>query len=692
MPKYRDLEYRRLDRETREVRLLELLPMTGPRHARIPECRLIQTSLLGRPQYTALSYAWGDTKKNHVVIVDGIYCIRIPQNLFDALIALRPTEGTITMWIDFLCINQRNDAEKSWQVALMRDIYSQAAKVLAWLGPTDQVSEGTMRYLDAFGEKAEVCGFQYNPHVANGVWRGLSKLDTLDAKLEQNLLEIILAQCGPTWPETVFEKQARILLGISHASTLTDLFYAISGWHSRESLLPVHDMKRLFERAWWTRVWVLQEIALSEEADFICGSVTISRDRFCAAINAYAAFWAVLMKKHQDNDGQSFQSYHYQIITDLFHFRPAIMTNAWRLYKVGRFPLVALLRLTCVGSINLQRHGPHHLESSDPRDRIFALLGLASDQEHLEIYPDYTLTCQEVYVQAVAALLRQGHLSLLSHIQYPKTQNHLPSWVPDWSRPVSDPLQIVEDDHISLTPKFFASGSTKQGLNIMVIRQGLASWSLTLDGYVYDRVCQTGRFPRRVSTNEVPLHETWTWAQEWLHEILRLSYRTTGKFSSFGARLRAVARTSVGGAAYVRAGELSRVGDTRFVQAAFLISRRIDNIKHTRAKTEFRRFLARAELKKKFKHLKLLSLRLQSDINGRSLERLPFVTDKGHLGLGRDNTHEGDYVAIFQGAEVPYILRLQETGAYEFVCEAYVDNIMDGEVLDVLDPVKITLE
>lgn len=113
MPKYRDLEYRRLDREMWGVRLLELFPMTGPTLARIPECRMIQ-SLLGRPQYTVLSYAWEDPKTNHVIIVDEIYCIRIPQNLFDALIALWPIEGTITMWIDFLCINQGNNAEKSW--------------------------------------------------------------------------------------------------------------------------------------------------------------------------------------------------------------------------------------------------------------------------------------------------------------------------------------------------------------------------------------------------------------------------------------------------------------------------------------------------------------------------------------------------------------------------------------------------
>ena len=286
---------------------------------------------------------------------------------------------------------------------------------------------------------------------------------------------------------------------------------------------------------------------------------------------------------------------------------------------------------------------------------------------------------------------QQGQVALLSHIQYPKVLNHLPSWVPDYSRPVSDPLQIPQDDHMSLDPKFFASRNTTQGPDIVVRRQGLTTWSLTLDGYIYDRVCRTGRFPNRVSNNEVPLHETFTWPRDWLHEILRLSYRTSAEFSTFGARLHAVTRTSVGGAAHVNEVNLARVGDAFFNQAAFLIGRRISNIEHTRAKAEFRRFLAGSDMKGKFKDMNPISLPLVRNIIGRSLERLPFVTHKGHLGLGRDNICEGDFIAIFHGAEVPHILREQKPGVYELVCEAYVDGIMDGEALQGLDSTRITL-
>jgi hypothetical protein len=210
---------------------------------------------------------------------------------------------------------------------------------------------------------------------------------------------------------------------------LDRLFYSISGWHQQDNLLPVAGMQRLFTRPWWGRIWVLQEITLPENAEFVCGTRRIGRRRCSAAINAYAALWVILMQKHL-NDASPLTQYHLEISTRLFHHRPNVMLSSWRIYRYSRFPLAALLCATCVGSFNLRRHGPHHFESTDPRDKIFALLSLASDREDLkrrDIFPDYTKTCTEVYTSAMAALLQQGHMSLLSCCQTPKLQPNLPS-------------------------------------------------------------------------------------------------------------------------------------------------------------------------------------------------------------------------------------------------------------------------
>jgi hypothetical protein len=93
------------------------------------------------------------------------------------------------------------------------------------------------------------------------------------------------------------------------------------------------------------------------------------------------------------------------------------MLSSWQVYRFERFQLAALLRLTCVGSHNVQRHGPHHLESTDPLDKIYAFLGIAADRGELKlmgVFPDYTKSKKEIYTATMAALLEQGHLSLLS--------------------------------------------------------------------------------------------------------------------------------------------------------------------------------------------------------------------------------------------------------------------------------------
>lgn len=48
-------------------------------------------------------------------------------------------------WVDALCIDQQNDAERGHQVNFMGDIYRRADCVLAWLGPSTEASDRIMR-------------------------------------------------------------------------------------------------------------------------------------------------------------------------------------------------------------------------------------------------------------------------------------------------------------------------------------------------------------------------------------------------------------------------------------------------------------------------------------------------------------------------------------------------------------------
>lgn len=83
--------------------------------------------------YEALSYAWGDsTVSEHIMINDRPWAVT--QNLATALRHLRYETKKRLLWVDAICINQRDDDEKNRVVGMMSYIYETAEQVLAFLG------------------------------------------------------------------------------------------------------------------------------------------------------------------------------------------------------------------------------------------------------------------------------------------------------------------------------------------------------------------------------------------------------------------------------------------------------------------------------------------------------------------------------------------------------------------------------
>ena len=125
-----------------EIRLIRLKPshetsdsrLSGDEHL---ECTIEYYRVAQAPPYTALSYCWGDSRLKRCLIVNGRAC-GIGINAVEALLHLQPqtdqNDDVHHFWIDQLCINQGDDAEKGRQVGLMWQIYSRAARVVAWLG------------------------------------------------------------------------------------------------------------------------------------------------------------------------------------------------------------------------------------------------------------------------------------------------------------------------------------------------------------------------------------------------------------------------------------------------------------------------------------------------------------------------------------------------------------------------------
>ncbi|KAK8070691.1 hypothetical protein PG997_010894 [Apiospora hydei] len=116
---------------TSSMRLLELLP--SPSRTSPIEFRLVHSDITHQPQYEALSYVWGDPAMECSVSMDG-HPVSVTQNLHSALVHLRHEIEVRKLWIDALCINQRDTSERNQQVVIMGDIYRRATQVLVWLG------------------------------------------------------------------------------------------------------------------------------------------------------------------------------------------------------------------------------------------------------------------------------------------------------------------------------------------------------------------------------------------------------------------------------------------------------------------------------------------------------------------------------------------------------------------------------
>jgi hypothetical protein len=191
------------------------------------------------PEYEALSYTWGEERSPLSVKVKSHGLkrkfIEVTQNLATALIYLRHKSDARVLWIDALCINQEDMEERSSQVARMADIYRLAHRVVVWLGPEsdkDRSSEA-LSTLRGIGSQIEVDWVLSEMRATN--------------------------EGDSSWADTniplILDKK------------------------------KLNSLLMVFNRPWFERLWVQQEIALANEnAVLICGHDAITRRHFTNAL------------------------------------------------------------------------------------------------------------------------------------------------------------------------------------------------------------------------------------------------------------------------------------------------------------------------------------------------------------------------------------------------------------------------
>lgn len=180
--------------------------------------KLFHADLVSAPKYLALSYVWGGTDPDQDLIVNGaILKTTYVKILLPYIVPLLEKYGTQNMWIDGICINQKDKAERACQVQLMEKIYSQTAAGIIWLGESDSFTEMAMLMI---------------PDLAR-------KLKLYDSRLGFNRLSFaahdLPSTSSPVWA------------GVDY----------------------------LFAKPWFTRVWTFQEAVLPRNIEFVCGSLAI---------------------------------------------------------------------------------------------------------------------------------------------------------------------------------------------------------------------------------------------------------------------------------------------------------------------------------------------------------------------------------------------------------------------------------
>jgi len=133
------MSYVELSKPT-STRILELYSKRKDHNGHL-RGKLIEIDLKTPPKFDTISYVWGKRKDIGIVYCDTpsgeLEEVRLTGNSEDVLRRMQHPTKSRLLWIDAVCINQRNVSERNHQVSIMTKVSSTASCVLVWL-PSDE--------------------------------------------------------------------------------------------------------------------------------------------------------------------------------------------------------------------------------------------------------------------------------------------------------------------------------------------------------------------------------------------------------------------------------------------------------------------------------------------------------------------------------------------------------------------------
>ncbi|EDN99886.1 hypothetical protein SS1G_02744 [Sclerotinia sclerotiorum 1980 UF-70] len=345
----------------------------------MPECSIFTSTIRNPPRYEALSYVWGDPKVTNAIIVNG-ETFQVTLNLKKTLRYLRDLLEVRVLWVDAICINQRDPIERGHQVTFMKDTYSRCWTYLLWLGQGNVVMDLGMRMVDRLLSKHRAAEEQYEPEDNHTM---VQRLNEDIKKVAEELME----------PARMADDHH---------------FYCL------KAVFLFADL--------WERVWIMQEIAYAPNPVLIVGHYTLpwnSLEKLFFTADKFPGAFDETLTNSYDVSIPSCEVV-FSVVQAIQHQR--LITRSIKTGKDSDL-LDVLARF-------------QKTYSTDPKDKLFALLALTSNP--LELKPDYLAAKMTVFTKFAAAHInhvqnldilcqsRWRHYFLEEDITYA-----VPSWVPD---------------------------------------------------------------------------------------------------------------------------------------------------------------------------------------------------------------------------------------------------------------------
>jgi len=308
-------------------------------------------------------------------------------------------------------------------------------------------------------------------------------------------------------------------------------------------------------------------------------------------------------------------------------------------------------------------------DATDPRDHIFAIIGLADDVERMEdrnIQPNYQLSTEEIFTRvATWALIKQKDMAVLSYttdrsesgLNYP-----LPSWVPNFASlrktcPLNHSLFNSSKASVSDVRLSGDSVSGEVALHLYgkqvdtVLHLGNATCSQFLPPETMDDISQL-EFNRQCNR---------IWLQQ-CRDIARKA-RPSATQDDFW-------RTMICDCATLNSDRAAPEYGHAFEKYAELYSEEFDQIDFEENPSSYAELLKGNQL-------------IQPSLINNLMGRLFCCTSGGRLGQMPMKVQLGDWICVLHGANVPYVLHPVDDEQFKLVGDCYLHGIMDGEAMDM---------